>query len=1277
MAVRVERGAVGPDPDFARWRELSSRKYEENDFTLVGEGGELSSYVQRLLNETPGLFEQRPAWQYSYFDQTTLAAFRAVRKLGNLDRTDASTGGLFLPFFYADRKRTFFVQPSLRQSRGRQVEPVHYDYNDAKRLARDLEDQARGFARQYVDGIPMPEVGTADRETWERALRMTYSVETAPPYSDEVLRALLVRWLVDVFARGPMGVFVAALLRDASWRFSTHYHPFVCDFLRKVSNPLEGIQGLMARETQLKQSAFRFYNTYEPTDAVMSPTGDPKNPHSPDYPREDIDFAPTGPYSSYNWELFYHAPVLIADALSRNQRFEEARDWYHYVFNPIGVDGPGTGGAPTSRYWITKPFFEMTQGDFVAQRIDTILRLIAGDTGAPGYSVAARKALDDQVRDWRDHPFEPHRIAAYRPVAYQKNVVMKYLDNLIRWGDYLFRQDSMESINEATQIYIMAAELLGPRPRKVAPAARPVDQTFSELESRLDSFSNALVEIENLLPAITPQNGAGAAPNFGTAPPVPMLYFCIPRNDKLLGYWDTVGDRLTKIRNCMNIDGVRRSLSLFEPEIDPGALVKAVAGGGGIAGALADLNAPLPPYRFQVALAQANQLCGDLKSLGSALLSALEKKDAEEMALLRQSHELAVLRSATAIGAARIAEAKDQVAALRESRKSAEFRRDHYDGLTFMNTGETVAAALNSTSILLDLPVSVGYIAAGVIKLIPNFLLGASGFGGSPHATVGTGGDVFGDAARFAAEGLGHIARNLDKVAGLASTISSYERRKEDWDLQRALAEHEMAQLDASILAAEQRVDIAERERDQQQLQIENSAEIDRFMRSKYTNSELYQWQISQISSVYMQSYQLAFDLARQCERAMDFELARSDLPIVKSGHWDSLKKGLLAGERLQLDLRRLEAAYNERNKRELELEKHVSLATIDPLALVRLRETGRCEFTVGEHVFDQDWPGHYFRRIKSVSVSVPCVVGPQTSVSMSVRLLSNEIRINTLDGDSGYPRNSDDAGMPAADTRFIENPVPVRAIGISRGVDETGMFAFDFRDPRYLPFEGAGAASRWSIELLNDPDNNDFGRPLRQFDYETITDVVLTIRYTARENAGPFRAGALKALRDQLGEADATPVLRAFDLRREFPSEWRRFLFPSDPAAGNLLTLPMRRSLFRYLGQGETLQINALWVIARCRDSGDYTVTLSPPLPDAPAGTDTVPLTPLDSYGGLHVKEGISTAAFNVTIGPDDMQTNWELTMTRPGGDALHSDPAAGTAEVEDLLLVVGYQFA
>ena len=58
-----------------------------------------------------------------------------------------------------------------------------------------------------------------------------------------------------------------------------------------------------------------------------------------------------------------------------------------------------------------------------------------------------------------------------------------------------------------------------------------------------------------------------------------LLYFCVPENDKLLGYWDTVGDRLFKIRHCMNIEGQVRQLPLFEPPIDPALLVRARAAG--------------------------------------------------------------------------------------------------------------------------------------------------------------------------------------------------------------------------------------------------------------------------------------------------------------------------------------------------------------------------------------------------------------------------------------------------------------------------------------------------------------------------------------------------------------------------------------------------------------------------------------------------------------------------------------------------------------------------
>src|SRR5918998_796168 len=78
------------------------------------------------------------------------------------------------------------------------------------------------------------------------------------------------------------------------------------------------------------------------------------------------------------------------------------------------------------------------------------------------------------------------------------------------------------------------------------------------------------------------------------------LYFCVPTNDKLLSYWDTVADRLFKVRHCMNIEGVVRQLPLFESPIDPGLLVKAAAAGVDLSSVLADVSAATPYYRFTV-----------------------------------------------------------------------------------------------------------------------------------------------------------------------------------------------------------------------------------------------------------------------------------------------------------------------------------------------------------------------------------------------------------------------------------------------------------------------------------------------------------------------------------------------------------------------------------------------------------------------------------------------------------------------------------------------------
>jgi hypothetical protein len=1262
--IRPEWEAVGQDTSkyytsFAKWVELggptefgqSTSRYDlpQNDFTIENVfawSSDVPRYVP-VLTQTPWLFSMSPAWHLSYFDKLMLEG-------------ETTPVGTWLPFFYNDKKRAFFVLPTRAGENGRSYySEIKNDYRELERL---LEAQAQAFADAYdLAGLTVDQRQQLETELWQ-----FFPEEAPPPYTDAQVRDLIRRYLVQFYRYG-LGHQALELFHTRQFHFKNHYHPFAGDFVKVAYNRLKGIPALMSRETQLKNSGFSFRQHYQPTQWVVDPATENA------YPAEVVDFTPEGSYSPYNWELFFHAPLLIANSLSKNQRFEEARDWYHYIFNPLGLESAVPGGSPMSKYWITKPFFETTDPQYIQQRIENILRMLAGDTTAPGYSEQARKDLEAQALDWRTNPFDPHRIAGYRTVAYQKTVVMKYLDNLIAWGDNLFRQDSMESINEATQLYILAAEILGPRPRSLPPRAKPPVESFNELENQFDAFSNALTEVENLVPALpgSQQDGADSAP-------LPMLYFYIPHNEKLLGYWDMIADRLYKIRHGMNINGVARQLTLFEPPIDPSALVKAAAAGLDIGGALADVNAPLPLYRFNVLLQKANELISDVKMLGGALLAALEKQDAEALSRLRQGQETKLLEATKAVREQQIAEARENLAGLEKNKELITIRRDYYQNVEKISQGERLYQTKLGEALLFQQLAQSMNVAASAAHIIPSFEVGANGVGGSPKSTVMFGGPNIGSALQAWAGVYGFSASARSHAASKASIDAEHERRWADWKLQESLANKELEQIDASIAAAELRVAIAEKDLENHLIQIDDARAAADFMRSKYANQELYQWQAGQISSVYFQSYQLAYDLAKRAERSFRFELGLQDSSYISFGYWDSLKKGLLVGEKLQYDLRRLEAAYLDLNRREYELTKRVSLALLDPLALVKLRETGRCFFRLPEEIFDLDFPGHYFRRVKSVSLTLPCVAGPYTTVSGTLRLLKNSVRISTADGDSGYPRNVDDQGLPADDSRFVENNIPVKAVAVSSAQDDSGVFELSFRDERYLPFEGAGAVSEWSLELFSDPasnnpdpDNPDFGRPLRQFDYGSISDAILHVKYTAREDAGVFKNGAVAHLRDYFSQAETTHSLQMFNLRQEFPSQWQRFLHPTNPANGNIFELELASKLFPIRDAGKTLKINTIWLLARCTDAGSYTIVLAPPLD----GADTLMLVRSNQYGGLHFNTK-DVAVEEIEFVPTNPPVKWKLQMTRPGGGNLTEDAVTGTMEVEDLILVLGYEW-
>lgn len=101
--------------------------------------------------------------------------------------------------------------------------------------------------------------------------------------------------------------------------------------------------------------------------------------------------------------------------------------------------------------------------------------------------------LGRQLATWRTKPFNPHALARLRTSAFRKAVVMKYLDNLIAWGDRFFRLGTLESLTEAARLYKLAAYILGERPEPITSAGASVPETLNSLVPR----NNVLVSVEN------------------------------------------------------------------------------------------------------------------------------------------------------------------------------------------------------------------------------------------------------------------------------------------------------------------------------------------------------------------------------------------------------------------------------------------------------------------------------------------------------------------------------------------------------------------------------------------------------------------------------------------------------------------------------------------------------------------------------------------------------------------------------------------------------------
>ena len=784
------------------------------------------------------------------------------------------------------------------------------------------------------------------------------------------------------------------------------------------------------------------------------------------YTTYGLDFF--GVNGAYYWEIFFHAPFLIAKSLQKQQQFETAQQWLQYVFNPTVSSANWDllpGEETNDKYW-----------RFLGLRTD-FNAVLQQELNEPwSKEIQSDFANPQQLTDYHDDPFDPQVIATLRPVAYQKAMVMNYIDNLIQWGDNLFREYTIESIGEATMLYVEAYDILGKKPVSMGACDLPQIMDLSDLlqntapDGMLDTLSEFLILLESTQNA-APVAIAGVTPqNF-----IADAYFCLPENEQFISYWSTVEQRLYNIRHELNIDGVQQNLALFQPPINPMDLVAAVAQGEGIGEALSNLQVAFPYYRFDYLTAKAREATQLVTQLGQSLLAALEKNDAEALSLLYNTHQQNILSLTGVSRQEQIDQAGQSLTALEASLQTATDRLSHYTGLINdgLSGGEKAQIVLESTTLAIQALAEDMTGLSAIAYIIPT-IFGFSDGGSDP-----------GEAVESGARATQTASDILRTSAGLAGLVAGFDRRDQDWTLQQTLAQGEIDQMNAQITAAQTQQRIAQQELVILQKNLDQEQKVETFMKSKFTNQQLYQWLTGKTSALYFQAYQLAYELCTTAQKALQFELGISQ-SFIQPGYWNNLHHGLMSGEGLQLALQRMENTYTKQNKRKFEIVKHVALkdlmpkssnpAKTDTNALETLKDNGTVTFELTNADFGNDYANHTFRQIKSVSLSFPAVLGAYQTIHATLTQVNNTIDLPD--------------GSKATDYRANQQ------VALSQGLNDTGMFELNFNDPRYLPFEGTGAASTWKLEIP--ADTNPALQESGSDKLDKLTDVIMTIRYTA-----------------------------------------------------------------------------------------------------------------------------------------------------------------------------------
>lgn len=754
----------------------------------------------------------------------------------------------------------------------------------------------------------------------------------------------------------------------------------------------------------------------------------------------------------------------------------------------------------------------------------------------------------------------------------------------------------------------------------------------------------------------------------GYSPPViaPSFQFCIPPNPMLKTLRLRVELSLYKLRTCRNIAGLKRQVEAYAAPTDTTSGLPTIGAAGQLlVPGVAHLQPT--PYRYQVLIERAKQLVQLAAQIEAQMFSTLERRDDVAYQLLQAQQGLSLAEAGVKLQNLRLTQANDSVTLANLQQDRTQIQVDYYQellnqGLLELERGaiETLgeAAILQATAADLQFAAASVYGAAAIVGGVAGAIAGSEV---GPEGTAA--GAVGGAIAGALSGGLSGIASGLSNLSGAYSgwaakrqtrasiqqALASYERRRQDWQFQESLAQQDVEIGKQQTTLANDQVEIVKQDKATAELQTSNAKDTVKFLTTKFTNVNLYDWMSDILAGVYRFFLQQATAMANLAENQLAFERQEVPPAYIQADYWNTPsdgatnanvntptpdRRGLTGSARLLQDIYQLDQYAFNTNKRKLQLVKTISLAVLAPAEFQRFRETGVMNFATPMDLFDRDFPGHYLRLIRRVRTSVIALIPPAQGIhaTLSTTGLSRVV-----------------IGPDVFQT------VPIRRdpefVALSSPTNATGLFEMDpLQTDMLLPFEGNGVDTTWEFRMP---------KAANQFDYRTIADVLITIEYTAL-NSFDYQQQVIQSLNPNLS-ADLP-----FSFRNQFADQW--YDLHNSEQTRTPMTVRFQTMREDFPPNLETLKIQQVLLYFARSNGQTFELPVTQLRFTAPGNQGTVggSATPID--GVISTRRG-NAGSWMTMIGKVPVG-EWELTL--PNTEEVRN--RFKNEEIDDMLFVITY---